>query len=177
MSRKNFLETNRLTISQLVEMYYKSGRNCNVLAKHFSTSSRTIRRWLNRAGLILTPGCSTGYHRRTYSALVRWCANHPGVVLPRSWKAIRKLTGLSKDIVNSFFIHRRKVFMKNIGQIEIPKYVHMKTTCGKLLPFSIVELYQIKGDYLSDQIEITAWVGPHKFKILTTLEDLKEIIE
>jgi hypothetical protein len=67
--------------------------------------------------------------------------------------------------------------MKNIGQIEIPKYVHMKTTCGKMLPFAIVELYQIKGDYLSDQIEITAYVGPNKFKILTTLEDLKEITE
>jgi hypothetical protein len=177
MSRKNFLQTNKLTIPQLVEMYYKSNCNCNALAKRFSTSSRTIRRWLNHAGLTLTPGCSAGYYRRTYSALVHWCANHPGVVLPRSWKAIRKLTGLSKNIVNSFFIHRRKIFMKNIGQIEIPKYVHMKTTCGKMLPFAIVELYQIKGDYLSDQIEITAYVGPNKFKILTTLEDLKEITE
>lgn len=170
--KKNFLTKNKITLNQLVEMWEKN-RDTHVLAECFGVGSRTIRKALNRAGIYGKPGCYKGVKRRDHGAVERWLKDHPGIPLPTNRKEVRELTGLSRDVVNSYFIYRRKKIKKSLKRLEIKKDAVFFLP-GRKVSFADVHLYRVRGNYRTEVVEITAYLKDEVVEIKTSIAKLKE---
>ena len=128
MGRKTLLEKLGLKLEDIQSSYEELGK-LEEVAKKYECSERTVRKYLDRAGVERKRGrksspdfgatCDTG-------CVGEWIRHHLGQRLPHSVRSIAKLTGCSKDEVKSYLYRKR-------NQVRIRFFIQENDMTQKIL--------------------------------------------
>ena len=168
---RSLLQRKKITREQVVELYHKLG-SATAVAKYLQAREKTIRRYLHQAGVKMKPGSRKGVPKKKTSQLVKWCQDHPGVSLPRDRRQIVKVTGLSQKAVYNFLARLDAAFMKRLREVVFSKTTKLSDIQNRLINFSYVDVYKLRGDSKSGMVYIEVTMGKFKTVIQTKLEDL-----
>ncbi len=97
---------------------YKSGLSVPEIALHYKVSRSTAWRWLKKLNIDLTRVKYNRTRKPDYGKMASWLRLHGDIVLPKSIKEICLISGLSNDVVRSYFNRRQ-----HLQVIRVRKYL------------------------------------------------------
>lgn len=169
--RHTILQRAKITYEQLIALYGKLG-SARAVAEYIGAEESVVRKYLRQNGVTLKRGCRKGQKKRKTSKLVKWCREHPEVVLPRDYKEIVELTTLSKPLIRSFFNRKDAGFFEDLSKVKIDKSLRLEDIRERVINFRFVDVYSLRGDSKSGLIYITVKAGNLKTIIKVRLERL-----
>ena len=170
-----------LTIEDLVKLYDEC-QSVDELARDLDCSTRTIRKYLNGAG-IRAKAKPRRKPRRETGAFATWLRDNPGVVLPRSVSEIAEMTGIKRTTINSHLIYRQRKLYDEM-KAQMPDYVKSFMDNGKLkimrytFPLAAVKRLTLTVDRFSLKLTICLYMKDgSQFRFKTTKEEVLRRID
>jgi len=158
----------KIDLEKLKKRYLEVGK-VKPLVKEFKFSERTLRRYLNQAGIELKKGVRKGsiLFTRHFGCLADWIRNNPNKTLPESPIEISSITGCSINAVKSYLWRRRDLLKKRMKQLDFSKLTGtIKTTTGFPFPIQAIASWKCSLIGFKTEIEILTKDGlNHKIKI------------
>jgi len=148
VGRRSLLDKCFFTVEDVVTAYEEG--DVKSAAKHFKTSTKTIRKYLKLGGLTLKRGPRKGqpHKSRHYSAFADWLRQNPKVVLPRSPSKIAEVTGCSLDAVKGYLYRRRLDLRKHVDElIEKGLPATLTDSHGRARTAESIHEYQVHVDF------------------------------
>jgi len=111
MPRKTSLEEKGITREDIAKKYQEL-ENLSKTAYYFGISEKTVRKYLDEAGVERHQGPRHARSREVpswhHGCLATWIREHPGEALPKRIKDIVALTGCTEPEVKMYLYRRRK---------------------------------------------------------------------
>ena len=169
MGRLKLLDKLEITLEDLVNEYEKV-RTIKGVAKNYSCSERTVRRYLDKAGVTRQrgPDASTDlgapYDR---GCLGLWIKAHRAVAMPHSVRKITALTGCTKDEVKCYLYRKRRELRRLLSRLPRLDEVNiiLPTTAGYKVPTRAFQAYKLYLNKWSFTVKIVAWLKPGGKKV------------
>jgi len=149
MSRRTILQEKGYTLDYIVRAYRKT-HNLRIAAKQLGIDVRTLRKYLDRAGINRRPGRRFGteapnkdYH---HGCFANWLRKNKDLALklPRDIKAIASLSGCTYNEVKSYLYRRRQLIRKRVSAWKITEWPGgMPDENGTYIPFQAWKSYKI----------------------------------
>ena len=134
---------------------YKSGLSVPEIALHYKVSRSTAWRWLKKLNIDLTRVKYNRTRKPDYGKMASWLRLHGDIVLPKSIKEICLISGLSNDVVRSYFNRRQ-----HLQVIRVRKYLKELFASDTLLVDMYNNRYHTKAiksyTFKVDQFTFTA---------------------
>ena len=160
----------KIDLEKLKKRYLEVGK-VKPLVKEFKFSERTLRRYLNQAGIELKRGIRKGsiLNTRDFGCLANWIRTHP----KEGWKneaaptEISELTGCSLNAVKSYLWRRRDLLRKKIKKLDFSKLSGtIKTATGFPFPIQAIASWKCFLKGFTIEIDVLTKDGlNHKVKI------------
>ena len=158
----------KIDLENLKKRYLEVGK-VKPLVEEFKFSERTLRRYLNQAGLELKKGVRKGsiLFTRHFGCLADWIRNNPNKTLPESPVEISNITGCSINAVKSYLWRRRDVLRKKIKKLDFSKLDGtIKTATGFPFPIQAIASWKCFLRGFTIEIDVLTKDGlNHKVKI------------
>jgi len=165
-----------LTEEDLIQLYI-SCESVDEIASDLNCSTRTIRKYLNAAGIIAKAKPKRKPRRET-GAFATWLRDNPHTVLPRSVSEIATMTNIKRSTVNSHLIYRQRKVYAAIRPL-IGDYIKSYVDNGKLklekftFPVKSLKRVTLTVDRFSLKLTVTAYLRDgSKFRFKTTKEEV-----
>jgi len=179
MGRLKLLDKLNITLGDLVNEY-EEVRSLEAVARKYSCSERTVRRYLDKAGV----SRKRGPHRCTdlgapydRGCLGTWIRNHRTTELPHSVRQICTLTGCTKDEVKCYLYRKRRELRRLLSKLPRLNEVNviLPTTAGYKVSTRSLQAYKLYLNKWDFTIKIVGWlkVGAKKITITVSPNVLK----
>ena len=143
------------------------------LAKHLGMSTMTLLNEFHRRGLRVSP------RKPAIKRIDRYLLEHPGVVLPATYKKIASLVGCEPDTVRKYFHFKRKGALEWLGSYDLTTLpLVLKTSNDRgYLPTKALRDYTVHFKYASMTITLqgTRYDGM-EVECLLEFCDLRDLI-
>ena len=169
MGRLSLLDKLSITLEDLVNEYEKVG-TMEAVARGYSCSERTVRRYLDKAKVTRKrgPNSSTDLGA-TYDrgCLGRWIREHRRTELPHSVRQISALSGCTKDEVKCYLYRKRRELRRLLSKLPRLDEVNiiLPTTAGYKVPTRAFQAYKLYLNRWTFLVKIVAWLKPRGKKV------------
>lgn len=178
MGRKHMLKhLFNMEYGDLERLYRKLG-TASAVSEKLGVSMRTVKNWFREGGISCNRHVAYNLTGTRRHALKRWMEEHPDQKLPRGYRAIAELTGLTKANVAAYFSNRRKRLLRWIGTFPPLTEINitMRSEDGSYVPTRAIDSVAYKIDNYSLRIMI---YGQRKtgsfYKVILTPKQFAEM--
>jgi hypothetical protein len=177
MSRRKVTKY-KTSFDEMLKTFIKTGSYLKT-AKELHLSYKTVRKYLTEKGIQNPRGKPKGTLSKRYGDLMTWVRGHPNVKLPKSYKEIMTLTGLSLDSIKCYIQRRRdevRDFIKSIPSLKTLEITFV-TKSGVKIPTLYFKSYEI--DFNKWTLVITIKVvlkNNQKMNFNFLMKDLKGVL-
>ena len=177
MGRRSKLEELGIDLEDIARAYGEFG-TAKAVGRKYGISERTIRKYLQKAQILLVRGRRKGASLDHSSRFAQWLKDHPGYPLPRRVKEIAAVTGLDLNDIKTYLYRRRlriQRYVETLPDLTQKNYL-LEDIKGRKIPSKAIRFYVVSIDKNTHRILIRALMKnnrPYMFVYTQqTLDDL-----
>ena len=174
MGRKSFYQKHNCTEVELLFKYRALG-SVKKTAEYYSISTKTIRKYLHKAGVFPTRGVKTILSQDPAildkGCLAQWLRQNLNVSLPHSYNAIASLTGCTKDEVKGYLYRKREAIRKWLLSLPDLRTLPLvfQSDLSIRVPSKGFAKYKYHLNKYDLSLKIIAWMKPLNRKVIITI--------